>query len=173
MSRTYTYRDDSGYREILDASSMEEATEMAEELLRSGEWGENGASVTAWVTLEEGDKVIDRESVTVEISPDHEALIHKAAGRSGCGTSPDDHDWTREGEGGCDQNPGVWSTGRTSMLYRSHCRTCGLQRREMTCGDQRDPGEHDRVEYTMPGSWCKECQSDSCDCKESESEDGE
>ena len=27
------------------------------------------------------------------------------------------HVWTREGMGGCDENPGVWSVGGTSYAY--------------------------------------------------------
>jgi hypothetical protein len=68
-------------------------------------------------------------------------------GNAGCGDSPDDHDWTAEGEGGCDENPGVWSTGGTSMMFRTHCRACGLRRTEHTTGYQRNPGDHDTVEY--------------------------
>ena len=106
---------------------------------------------------EDGDE-IDRDGVSVEIEPDHERLVREAVRLAGardrsCGNDPDEHDWTSEGEGGCDENPGVWSTGGTSMLFVSHCRTCGLRRREKTCGSQRNPGESDRVEYEMPEEW--------------------
>lgn len=82
-----------------------------------------------------------------------------------CGYNPDDHDWTAEGEGGCDQNPGVWSTGGTSFVSFTHCRKCGLRRIERTTGCQKNPGEHDTVEYFMPDSWCVECQSESENCE--------
>lgn len=112
----------------------------------------------------------EERSVTVEIEPCHEHLIKEAAGKTGCGTSPDDHDWTSEGEGGCTDNPGVWSTVGTSMRYASHCRVCGLKRIECTTGSQRNPGEHDTVSYEMPDSWCEECQSEECECVTADAE---
>lgn len=168
MSKTYTYSDEYGYEEPFEADDMHEACEIAEDMARGGEWGDEGASVSVWVTEkdEDGD-VTDQRSITVEIEPDHEALIHhatSAARERSCGDSPDDHDWTREGEGGCDSNPGVWSTGGTSMLFCSHCRTCGLHRKTSTCGSQRNPGDHDTTEYEMPSQWCEDCQSDECEC---------
>ena len=100
----------------------------------------------------------------IEIEPDHSSKIIEACGRyEGCGSDPDDHDWTSEGEGGCDQNPGVWSTGGTSMQFASHCRKCGLRRIEKHTGSQRNPGEHNTVDYEMPEQWCQDCQSDDCD----------
>jgi len=59
----------------------------------------------------------------------------------------DEHDWTSEGEGGCDSNPGVWSTGGTGMNFHSHCRACGLKRVEHHTGIQRNPGECDTTTY--------------------------
>src|SRR5690606_24674413 len=86
----------------------------------------------------------------VEIEPLHDVLISRACcGHEYCGNDPDDHDWTSEGEGGCDQNPGVWSTGGTSMTFCTHCRRCGLMRREVVYGSQRNPGQADTVSYEM------------------------
>lgn len=62
----------------------------------------------------------------------------------------DEHDWTSEFEGGCTENPGVWSTGGTSMLFVSHCRNCGMKRTGKTTGSQRNPGECDTTEYSDP-----------------------
>src|SRR5262245_61541092 len=114
---TYTYHETGGHQEALDASDMDEAFEMAEDLCREGSWGDNGAAIDFFVTEEIDGEETDRRSGTVEIEPDHEALISRVTrwcGRS-CGDSPDDHDWTAEGDGGCDENPGVWSTGGTSL----------------------------------------------------------
>jgi hypothetical protein len=72
-------------------------------------------------------------------------LIAAAGGDTSC-----DHDWSAEGEGGCSENPGVWSTGGTSMVFHTHCTHCGLIRIERSTGSQRNPGEHDTVEYQMP-----------------------
>lgn len=170
---TYTYHEEGGHSEELDAETMREALELAEELCRDGEWGNEGASVSVWVTEEDEDgEETDRRGITVEIEPDHSHLIREATGRDdrSCGNDPDDHDWTSEGEGGCTENPGVWSTGGTSMSFASHCRTCGLHRKEMTCGSQRNPGDHDTTKYTFPDSWCEECQSEECACELAEAE---
>lgn len=178
---TYTVRmwcegggDDS---RAIQADSLDSACEQAEEMtrdwVRGGDWGEEGARVSAWWSLEDddGDEVCG--DVTVDVEPDHAALIRAACGGKHtpewercCGTDPDDHNWTSEGEGGCSENPGVWATGGTSMRFVSHCRACGLRRRESTTGSQRNPGDHDRVEYTMPDRWCAECQREECDCDE-------
>ena len=78
--------------------------------------------------------------------------------------SEDEHDWTSEGEGGCTENPGVWSVGGTAMVFKSHCRCCGLHRTQHVTGSQRNPGECDTTEYTPADSWCAECQSEECEC---------
>jgi uncharacterized protein (TIGR02996 family) len=160
----------------------EECDEETADWTRGGEWGSDGASVdywwhlarltaSKWAAEEEAEEVAGGRG-TVEIEPDHATLIAATVGRWDrdrlCGTDPDDHDWTSEGEGGCDENPGVWSTGGTSMTFASHCRTCGLHRTEYHCGSQRNPGERDTVEYTMPNRWCAECQSEDCGCEQSD-----
>ena len=161
MEYAVTMRDECGSVQTtsVDASNINEAWDMAEseteDWCRSGEWGRDGASVQCYYNVEsESERWID-----VEIEPDHDALIKAAGGDTDC-----DHDWTAEGEGGCDQNPGVWSTGGTSMVFRSHCRKCGLHRIENHTGSQRNPGEHDTVEYTQPDSWCVKCENEECEC---------
>jgi hypothetical protein len=62
----------------------------------------------------------------------------------------DEHEWTSGFEGGCTENPGVWLTGGTSMMFVSHCRHCGMQRTVKTTGSQRNPGECDTTEYSDP-----------------------
>lgn len=157
----FIYREESSHSEELSASTMAEALELAEKLCRGGEWGDEGASVSVDViqTDEDGAE-IDRESITVEIEPDHSHLIKQAVKAAGydakersCGNNPDDHDWTSEGEGGLKENPGVWSTGGTSLLTKDHCCRCGLHRTQKITGSQRNPGEHDRTEYEMPDEW--------------------
>ena len=142
----------------------------AREWIEEGSWGEDGAVVNChFAVLNFLGERIDHGNIQVEVPPDHEALIRYATRRTPrhlfCGYSPDDHDWTREGEGGCSQNPGVWSTGGTGLVIRSHCRDCGLQREEHIVGSQRNPGEHDTVVYGMPDRWCIDCQSDGCECE--------
>ncbi len=150
-----------------DASEIEEA---CEEWVKGGDWGIEGASISvSWTLTDTDGDEIETGHETVEIEPDHAELIRGCMSRSEfelcCGDDPDSHDWTSEGEGGCTENPGVWSTGGTSMLFASHCRTCGLHRSEHHCGSQRNPGEHDRTTYSMPDAWCAECQSEECECE--------
>jgi len=159
--------------ETLDAEDMDDAVSEAEDWCRGGDWGKDGARIEVTVTEEDarGDTVESRH-ISVDIEPDHAAMILGVCGgrhddryERCCGDDPDDHDWTSEGEGGCDQNPGVWSTGGTSMSFASHCRTCGLHRSEHTTGSQRNPGEHDTVAYEMPEAWCKECEAEECEAE--------
>lgn len=165
-SDTLELRDDSGesHEVTIEAADDSAAIQAARDNVQShaddwcsdGEWGSDGAAIPVSWTLTDADgEELDSGCVTVEIEPDHESLIADAVpswdrGEDFCGLAPDDHDWTSEGEGGCDQNPGVWSTGGTSMVFKSHCRRCGLQRTETSTGSQRNPGEHDTVTYEMP-----------------------
>lgn len=130
---------------------MAQALEIAADIARDGSWGDEGAMITVCVAeLDEQGAVVTADGIDVAIPPNHEALIRQAAGGADiCGLDPDHHDWTSKGEGGCDQNPGVWSHGGTSLTFASHCRRCGLHRVEHRPGCVRDPGEHDTVRYTM------------------------
>jgi len=175
-ARTYTvhYRDDGGAAETeeitvpagtedeQDEAAWDAAREATEEWCRGGEWGDTGARIPVYYWIEDQDfSMRDEERyMEVAIAANHDALIASAGGDADC-----DHDWTFEGHGGCTENPGVWSTGGTSMLYISHCLTCGLKRTERTTGLQRNPGERDTVEYEQPANWCAECQSEECSCE--------
>lgn len=146
-----TMRDEQTREKItIDAESLEsaeqQATEETRDWVEGGDWGDEGASVSAWWTLydEDGDEVADG-SVTVEIAVNEDAIIPE----TDCGDTVDDHEWTSEGMGGCDKNPGVWSLGGTAMLFKERCIHCGLVRIERTTGSQRNPGEHDTVEFEM------------------------
>lgn len=76
----------------------------------------------------------------------------------------DEHEWTSEHEGGCRENPGVWSTGGTSLLFVSRCRHCGMERHEHHLGTQRNPGEHDSITYGEPDAeWVARHYGDECD----------
>lgn len=118
-----------------------------DEWVEGDEWGDDGASITTrWTLYDDDGNEIDSGSNETEIEPNHEALIRAAGGDVEC-----NHDWTSEGEGGCDENPGVWSLGGTAMKFRAHCRHCGLIRVVRSTGSQRNPGEHDTVSYE-PGA---------------------
>jgi hypothetical protein len=157
-----------GSQEIMvDAVDLDEARARAEKRLerwvQDGEYGDEGASVSARCTIrDETGEVLDEIHTHVEIEPDHDALIRAAGGDLTC-----EHDWTREGEGGCTENPGVWSVGGTALVFASHCRKCGLHRRERTIGSYcNNPGKHDTVTYHQPDSWCPDCEHEECECEE-------
>lgn len=122
----------------------------ADRWCKDGEWGDDGAAVEVYWTMyadENHTNEVANGACVVTIDPNHDALIREAGGDPDC-----DHEWSSEGEGGCDENPGVWSTGGTSMTFQSHCTKCGLRRTEYTTGSQHNPGEHDTVEYEQPST---------------------
>jgi len=130
---------------------MAGAIDKAEEWVRGGDWGTEGARVQVTISevLADGSEG-DSEDIEIDIEPDHAALISETGAEDSCGNDPDDHDWTSEGEGGCDSNPGVYSLGGTRMQFKTHCRRCGLRRIETVTGAQHNPEEHDTVEYLAP-----------------------
>ena len=146
------------------ADAVGQVRDEADDWVSDGEWGDDGASVTVHWQLSDGDGEVIREgTLSVEIEPDHDALIEAAGGDVDC-----DHVWSREGEGGCDENPGVWSTGGTTIVTREHCTCCGIIRESVSRGSQRNPGECDRVTYSLPEpDRCRSCghsgPSDTCD----------
>jgi hypothetical protein len=79
----------------------------------------------------------------------------ECGGDEGCDSIEDEpdcedglrHSWTSEGEGGCDENPGVWSLGGTTYSFSEHCRYCGVRRLTLHHGRQRNPYECDSVRY--------------------------
>jgi hypothetical protein len=153
MKYTVTVSDDGGSETIeFEAESDDEATQEAEDIavdwIENGDWGDEGALVDWRASVEdEDDNTVAELSGTVEIEPDHAALMRQA------GADPDcEHEWTadEEHEGGCRENPGVWSLGGTTLRFADHCLLCGLQRIRTEYGSQRNPGEADTVEYSMP-----------------------
>ena len=138
-----------------DDDAKIDAQDMLEDWLHGGVW-DSGANGQAVVVSAEG--VVERsddggetwtEIVTIDaevtIEADHDMLIRAAGGNVDC-----DHTWTGEGCGGCDQNPGVWSLGGTTMRIVERCIRCGLVRKSTLYGVQRNPGQADHVEYRMP-----------------------
>ncbi len=142
-----------------DPPTYEEIHKVCGEWARKDDWGVDGAvAVVMWTLVCDGDDV-DKGKIDVEIEPDHDALIREAGGDPDC-----DHDWTSEGEGGLEENPGVWSVGGTALVFHYHCRKCGLHQCHHFLGSQRNPGEHDTYEYTQPERWCAKCQHEECQC---------
>lgn len=134
---------EAGTEDEQDAAALTRAREYAEDWAREGEWGDDGAVVTVRYILSDDNSEWPEESIGVEIEPDHDALIRAAGGDASCV-----HAWTGEGEGGCDENPGVWSLGGTAISISEHCTQCGLHRTSRLTGVQRNPGEHDEVAYS-------------------------
>lgn len=130
-----------------DKAAIYCARQIAIDWAKSGDWGDEGALVSVGYTLMDDDNEWKTRWVDVEIEPDHDALIARAGGDTNC-----DHEWvsSMDVEGGCEENPGVWSQGGTAMLFASHCERCGLRRLEYDPGEQRNPGECRTVEYLMP-----------------------
>lgn len=151
-----------GSEEQQDEAAWGVAKECAEKWCKGGEWGDTGnvIPVSYWWEDDDYSTEDDQRETEVEIAPHHASLITQACGGRSteqydrcCGLSPDDHDWTGEGEGGCDENPGVWSSGGTTIIIAEHCSQCGLHRTETHFGAQRNPGQADTVEYCMPAEW--------------------
>lgn len=126
-------------------TALKAAMDGLEEWVRDGDWGEDGALIDARcrVTDEHGEEWDDFASVAIE--PQHDRLIRRAGGDPDC-----DHEWTSAHEGGCHENPGVWSTTGTTLVYHDHCTHCGLRRHVTRYGSQRNPGQADRIEYFLP-----------------------
>lgn len=149
---TLTMVDDSGGEETrqLEADTVRDAADQirdeCNDWVVDGDWAAEGTAVPVnwWLYDENGDE-IDSGHLTVDVEPDHYELIRAAGGDPDC-----DHDWSSEGEGGCDENPGVWSLGGTAMKFRCHCTRCGLIRVDIHTGSQRNPGECDTVKYSLP-----------------------
>ena len=149
MTTYYLILDDQNGDTTVEAVDLDEAREQMEEWVQEGDYDERGARISGRIENKDEETVW---SGSIDVPPDHEYLIRMATQDYDgeiCGTDPEDHDWTSEGEGGCDENPGVWSTGGTSTAYRSHCRTCGLQRYETLTGSQYNPNESDTVQYEI------------------------
>lgn len=149
MNATFTLemRDDCSNEsvEFETRPTAKEIRKACREWAAGGDWGDEGALIDVrWELLDGDGDEVDSGCVEVEIEPDHDALIAAAGGDVEC-----EHEWTAEGEGGCDENPGVWSTGGTSMTFATHCTKCGLHRVEHHTGSQRNPGEHDTVTYSV------------------------
>jgi len=131
---------DDGSSEEIESDDMDSAKEEAEELWKGGDWDEKcRISVRIQEIDWDDNDVGDPEWIAVE-----------------CGEDPaspdcdeDDHEWETPHAvvGGLDSNPGCWSTGGTSMKFKSVCKHCGIYRIEHHTGAQYNPGEVDTVEY--------------------------
>jgi hypothetical protein len=53
--------------------------------------------------------------------------------------------------GGCDANPGVWSLGGTTYMTAEACVHCGIVRKTVEYGYQRNPDQCDKRTYSYGG----------------------
>lgn len=125
-----------GTTEEIDAADWSAAEEQAIAWVRDGSWGEGKARVSFKVTHTATDEC---RNFSVEVGEDPEPPA--------CAEDKS-HDWkSPEFLGGCTENPGVWSTGGTTIVTKTVCTNCGIYRVETSLGSQRNPDECDTVEY--------------------------
>ncbi len=132
---------DDGHSEVIEAEDMADALEQAEERWQDGSWDEKCIiSVRVAELDDDGKETGEVDYVDVECGEDEP--------EPEC-TDDDGHDWQRPHAivGGLDNNPGVWSTGGTTIVAKSVCCHCGKYRVETSYGSQRNPGQVDKVEY--------------------------
>lgn len=134
---------DDGYDATYEIADDEDFDAFAKERMEDGDWGDGNYRVEYQWEVTDGDEIVDSGSGFIEHQIDEPPCLEDENG---------EHDWTSEGEGGLDENPGVWSLGGTTMCFVSHCRKCGLKKTEVNYGSQRNPGQCDTVEYGEPDS---------------------
>ena len=131
--------------EIIQAESMEQAKSLAADWIREGSWDQKCEIDVRVVEIDpsqddgrdrRGAEIDDPEWITVEVGEDPQ--------EPDC-VDGETHDW--RGVGGCSQNPGVFSLGGTKLVFYRRCEKCGWDKRTVSVGSQRNPGEVDTVEY--------------------------
>jgi hypothetical protein len=146
VNKQYEIREDSGASEIIEAESIDAALTRAQEWVSEGSY-DGRCIVTVYVTEidpETGDPYQDGY-----YGDGRHAMGEVMAGpepqpdRTECGDEDGDHDWQSPHElvGGLAENPGVWSRGGTSMVYKYVCANCGMYKTVRDTGAQRNPGE--------------------------------
>lgn len=162
MAKTMTtysvWCDCDGERWDIEAESLEAALDAAEDKLLEYEWDEartGGVTMTVEVTDTETGETLSR---VIQIDPEESDIDehHAEHARNG-----HEHAWERPHAvvGGIESNPGVWSTGRTTMIFASVC-VCGAHKTEVCHGSQRNPGEADTTEIEYPDGlwpWGEDC----------------
>lgn len=129
--------------EVVTAEGLDEACDLAAESWRAGSWDRKCLVSVRVAELDADDRETgDACYLDVECGRDPEPPQCVAEA----------HDWQSPHEvvGGLSENPGVWSTGGTTLVFRECCGRCGAYRRTTSYGSQRDPGQVDTVEYLPP-----------------------
>lgn len=122
--------------DISEPCDLSAAEAACESWMGDGEWEpESEVSGAVYPTGGKPNSHDHPVSITIDAAPEPDCV------------DGEEHDWTPEYEDGCRENPGVWSTGGTSMTFVCHCRHCGMERTQHTTGSQCNPGEHDTTTY--------------------------
>ncbi len=127
--------------EVIEAESMDDAKETAANNWQMGSWDTKCLIDVRVAELDDdGEETGEIDWVEVECG--------EYPAEPEC-TSDDGHDWQSPYEvvGGLRENPGVWSKGGTTFVYKQCCAHCGRYRTEVAYGAQRNPGQCDTVEY--------------------------
>lgn len=127
-------------RETIDATDMECAVDWATEYWQEGNWD---TKCLIKLTIEHigwDDEILDYETIEVECGEDPVA--------PDC-VDEQEHDWCSPHDivGGLKENPGIWSTGGTTIVSIEVCSHCGCKKRTVNYGSQRNQGQCDTIEY--------------------------
>lgn len=153
----YLYREiDTGYEERIEAHTLDEAREIAEQWLRDGDWNMETAPKSIIVeadviTLDaEGDE-LDEERVEVRIDPPEPPCTEE------------EHDWqSPQWLGGLAENPGVFGHGGGVIIHEV-CAHCGWYRIRNTWDQDSPNGDPvETLQYREPDEQSREWV-DRCD----------
>ena len=144
MAQQYRISEDSGASKIIEADSLDDVLDMAQDWSADGVYDERVmVSVQAVELDDDGDPTGPTAHGEVAAGPEPKPEP------SECGADDDDHDWQSPIElvGGCRENPGVFSTG-TRFDFYAVCARCGMRKHSWDQGSQRNPGDlSEGVEY--------------------------
>lgn len=134
---------DDTIRYIIEGDDLECALDYAEKKWQDGSWDEKQ-------TIQIYAQEIDWDGKTIGDSITREIEVGEDSPAPDC--TEDEHGWRAPQScvGGISDNPGCWSTGGTTMVFKRVCRHCGTYKIETRYGYQRNPGQRDKVEYTEP-----------------------
>lgn len=113
----YELRDDGGSSKTVEAESMEEALELAEDWVRSGDWGDKGADVDVYIiAYDDAGEEIEHDTITITVEAEEPDCLDDVTA----------HDWRSPYAivGGIKENPGVWGHGG-GVIIDEVCMICG------------------------------------------------
>jgi len=130
---------ETGCDKCVEATNLDEATDLALAWLWGGEWGEEEDYVSMTITDENG------ETTEVEciVGGPTEPVCHEDG----------EHDWESPYEivGGLKENPGVWAFGGGQLKFDEVCCNCGRFRQTITESlNGQWPRTPERVTYSEP-----------------------